>query len=223
MIYLSGIHSATIAARAATDRRIGLMMQPKSATVQHQDAYPWQALDNGAFGAWKSGKPFDAVKWQRELARVRPGPDFLFAVVPDVVGDHAATVAAWEEHASTVLALGLPAAFVLQNGCTDISQVPPDASAVFVGGDDTYKLGSDAGRVCWQAHAAGLWVHMGRVSSTKRILRALAMGCDSADGTFIRFGPHDFQLDRITRWFDAARDTGGQVTVLDLADAPGAA
>ncbi len=217
MIYLSGIHSKVIAEHAATDRRLGLMMQPKSATVQHQNLYPWQAFDNGAFGAYVQGKDFDAATWQRQLIRVRPGPDFLFAVVPDVVGDHAGTVQSWQQHAGTVLDAGLPAAFVLQNGCTDIGQVPAGASAIFIGGDDTYKLGPDAARVTWQARNAGLWTHMGRCNSAVRFRRALAMGCDSVDGTFLRFGNHARQLDRVLAWFAAGRDLGGQLHVTDVA------
>lgn len=217
MIYLSGVHSDVIAEHAATDRRLGLMMQPKSATVQHQDRYPWQAFDNGAFGAFVQGKAFDPAVWQRQIRRVRPGPDFLFAVVPDVVGDHAATVESWTQHVGTVLDLGLPAAFVLQNGCTDLTQVPVWAAAVFIGGDDAYKLGPDAARVCWQAHDAGMWTHMGRCNSARRIRRALAMGCDSVDGTFLRFGNHRRQLDRLMGFLADGRDLGGQLAVTDVA------
>lgn len=216
MIYLSGVHSATIAEAARIDHRLGLMMQPRSATIQHARHYAHAAFDNGAFGFWQRKQPFDVAGWQRQLARVERDR-LLFAVVPDVVGDHEATAAAWDQHVHPVLEQGLPPAFVLQNGCTDLDQVPLAARAVFIGGDDTYKLGSDAARVCWQARAAGLWVHMGRANSGKRLRRALAMGCDSADGTFLRFGPHTTQLARIAVWQADLDRSGAPLDLLDQA------
>jgi hypothetical protein len=217
VIYLSGVHSEAIAAYAANEPALGLMAQPRSATVQHAGMYRHHAYDNGAFGAWLRGEPFDVPGWCRQLQRLaaQGTSGLLFAAAPDVVGDHASTLAAWDEHIHAVLAAGLPPAFVLQNGCVDLEQVPLAARAVFVGGDDTYKLGPDAARVCWQARAAGLWVHMGRVNSERRWLRALAMGCDSADGTFLRFGPPAHQLRRLQVWLDAGRDSGGQLDLLD--------
>lgn len=216
VIYLSGVHSDTIATYASTEPRLGLMAQPRSATVQHVGRYTYAAFDNGAFGAWLRKEPFDVTGWQTQLARLRDS-GLLFATVPDVVSDHDATLAAWDVHVHAVLDVGLPPAFVLQNGCTDLEQVPLAARAVFIGGDDAYKLGPDAARICWQAHRAGLWVHMGRVNSTKRWLRALAMGCDSADGTFLKYGPQPFMLARLQQWLDAGRDIGAQLDVLDHA------
>ena len=80
----------------------------------------------------------------------------------------------------------LPLAFVLQDGSERPGRVPWDApglAGVFVGGSDEWKLGPDAARLVRQARARGLYAHMGRVNSEKRIQHAHSIGCTSVDGT----------------------------------------
>ena len=50
-----------------------------------------------------------------------------------------------------------------------------------------------------EAKAHGKWVHMGRVNSLKRLQYAAAIGCDSADGTYLTFGPAK-NLPRLLGW-----------------------
>jgi hypothetical protein len=42
---------------------------------------------------------------------------------------------------------------------------------------------------------------MGRVHSLDRLRAAVGIGCDSADGTFLRFGP-DTNWPRLKYWLD---------------------
>jgi hypothetical protein len=80
----------------------------------------------------------------------------------------------------------LPLAFVLQDGSERPGRVPWDApglAGVFVGGSDEWKLGPDAARLVAEARARGLYAHMGRVNSEKRIRYAISIGCTSVDGT----------------------------------------
>jgi hypothetical protein len=80
----------------------------------------------------------------------------------------------------------LPLAFVLQDGSERPGRVPWNAAglaAVFVGGSDEWKLGPDAARLVREARARGLYAHMGRVNSAKRIGYAKSIGCTSVDGT----------------------------------------
>lgn len=219
MIYLSGVVNETIASHAATQRFLGLMAQPKSHVERFVPRFTSWAADNGAFGAFLRRVPFEQAVWERWIRRLPDDP--LFVVVPDAVGDHAATAASWAGNAELVHGLDYRAAFVLQNGCVSLSQVPADADAVFIGGDDAYKLGSDAARVCWAAKERGLWVHMGRVNSRRRFLRASAMGCDSADGTFLRFGPPATQLARVDAWIAASSAEGGQLDIRELSESEG--
>ena len=217
-IYLTGVTNAAIRDYAATEPALGIMVQPRSRLLGQVAAYRHHAADNGVFGAYQRGVPFDATAWLRFLDKLPAGG--LFAVVPDVVANHQATRAAWPDYARHVIDRGHRPAFAIQNGCTDLAQVPDDAAAVFIGGDDAYKLGHQAARVAWQARRAGLWVHMGRVNSTRRWLRALAMGCDSADGTFLRFGSAAEMIPRLAQWLAVGRSVGGQLSLLDHLDTP---
>lgn len=218
MIYLTGVSNPHIEAYAKTEPALGLMAQPRSSVfsrIQHYSA--GYAYDNGAFGDHASGREFSVDQWLRGLERT-VAHRALFCVVPDVVGDHEGTVRLWAEHSQAVREVGQVPAFVLQNGCEDFAQVPDGVRAVFIGGDDIYKLSAATARICWQAKERGVWVHMGRVNSRTRFLRAWAMGCDSADGTMFRFGPPAEQLARLREWFRAGRSVGSQLDVLDLAE-----
>jgi hypothetical protein len=161
---------------------LGRLVQPRhydnmAATVAN--GRPW-AADNDCF----QGLDPDAY---RDMLHTIP-PSGLFVTVPDVVGDHEATMRRWRRWASFVRRLGHTAAFVLQDGCRSWSQVPSDAGAVFVGGTTVYKLSDDAARIVGEANRRGLWTHMGRVNTRRRIQYAKAIGCGSVDGTaFAKF------------------------------------
>jgi hypothetical protein len=133
-------------------------------------------------------------------------PNLLWVAVPDVVrcacgakehcpkehrgercgprGDAQATLerfALWHTWISH-----LPLAFVLQDGSEEPGMIPWDAAgltAVFVGGSDEFKLGPEAARLIREARRRGLYAHMGRVNSAKRIQYAKSIGCTSIDGT----------------------------------------
>src|SRR5262245_19076135 len=90
----------------------------------------WSA-DNGCFHG------FDIEACRMMWARLAGWPGCCFVTAPDVVSDHAATLALWAEWAPVVRELtgGQPLAFVAQNGATSWDDVPEDADAVFIGGD----------------------------------------------------------------------------------------
>ena len=153
------------------------------------------AADNGAFASWVNGTLFDFDRWADWLAS-KPTTS-MWAVVPDVVEDHDATLERWGEWAPVVRDLGHRPAFVLQNGCTP-SSVPADADVVFIGGDTDWKLGKTARSIVDELRSR-CWVHMGRVNSLQRLRYADAIGCDSVDGTYLAFGP-DQNLPRLMGW-----------------------
>jgi hypothetical protein len=153
------------------------------------------AADNGAFS-----DNFDEAKWWRFLeANAYAAADCLFAVAPDVVGDAAATLERSLPWLPKIRALGYPAAFVAQNGI-DATGVPWDAfDCLFIGGTTGFKLGSVARAYAAEAKARGKWLHMGRVNSERRFRYARAIGCDSADGTYLTYGP-DTNLPKLLAW-----------------------
>lgn len=73
--------------------------------------------------------------------------------------------------------------------------------ALFVGGDTRWKTGHESGALVSEAKRRGLWAHVGRVNSERRLQVAASMGCDSADGTFLKYAP-DHNWTRLVRWLD---------------------
>jgi hypothetical protein len=73
---------------------------------------------------------------------------------------------------------------------------------LFIGGSTTWKLSPNVEALVSTAKRHGKWVHMGRVNSGVRLRHAANIGCDSADGTFVAFGP-DKNIPRVKSWLDA--------------------
>lgn len=176
------------------DAPVGVMSQPGIGySLANVSQWSW-AADNGCFAA-----KWDAAKWLRWLTARAGSTSCLFAVVPDVVGDHGATLERWHQWHRTVADLGYRPAFVAQNGCTALTVPWDECGAVFLGGDNEFKLGPDAHAIVAEANRRGIWAHMGRVNSLRRMKVAKAMGCDSVDGTLLAFGP-DVHTPRLVQW-----------------------
>lgn len=204
MIYLSGVCPSELRALLPA-RDLGLMWTPRSwSEVQHVAGAAW-AADNGCFS---QGAAFDPAAWLAWLYQRDP-THALFAVAPDVVGDAAATIARSEPYYEAIWGAGFTPAFVLQDGQEDLPVPWSQVGAVFIGGSTAWKLGAAACRLAYQAKDRGVWVHMGRVNSARRLRRAAVMGCDSADGTFLRWAPRE-NVPRMRAWL-AALD--GQPTI----------
>lgn len=154
--------------------------------------------DNGCFG---KGYPGDE-KWLAWLAsNAHAAADCLFATAPDVVGDAEATLARSAPFLPLIRELGYPAALVAQDGLESLT-VPWDSfDVLFIGGTTAWKLGPAVRDLVQQAKHHGKQVHMGRVNSLRRYRYAQAIGCDTADGTFLTFGP-DINLGRLKGWIN---------------------
>jgi hypothetical protein len=211
IVYLTGVTNPKVEA-ALTDtaraHQYGLLTQPASygwGTVSRWDRW---AADNGCFAEAKGSWIGEAAwfQWLTELA-AEAGADgrarCLFAVAPDVVGDAVKTLARSLPWLKAIRSLGLPAAFVAQDGSEDLDAglIPWDElDVLFLGGSTEWKLDPErAGVVTAEANRRGIPVHMGRVNSGRRLKLAAAWGCATADGTFLAFGP-DANLPRMLRW-----------------------
>jgi hypothetical protein len=152
--------------------------------------------DNGCFG---KGYPGDE-KWLAWLeTNAHAAADCLFATAPDVVGDAEATLARSAPFLPLIRELGYPAALVAQDGLESLD-VPWDSfDVLFIGGTTEWKLSAAVRGLVKEAKERGKWVHCGRVNSLKRYRLMAAIGCDSADGTFLTFGP-DINLGRLKGW-----------------------
>jgi hypothetical protein len=148
--------------------------------------------DNGCFSA-----NWHAEKWWKWLTK-QPRT-MRFAVAPDVVTDHLQTLELFKEWGPMMTREKLPIAFVAQDGATP-KEIPwQKISAVFIGGSTEWKLSRYAVDVVEQANEFGIWAHVGRVNSYKRLRWARDIGADSADGTCLTFAP-DVNLPRLLSW-----------------------
>lgn len=167
------------------------------------------AADNGCFG---KGYPGDDEWFTWLQANAHDSASCLFAVAPDVVADASATLERSLSWLPQIRALGYPAALVAQDGLEHLDVPWDEFDVLFIGGSTEWKLGAYARVVIHEAKRRGKWVHMGRVNSEKRYRYAHALGCDSADGTYLVFGP-DINLPKLKAWLRTA-DQG----VLDLGE-----
>lgn len=152
-------------------------------------------LDNGAYS-----DKFDEAKWWKSLAdNATEAGTCLFAVAPDVVGDAAATLERSLPWLPKIRALGYPAAFAAQDGLENLDVPWDEFDVLFIGGTDGWKLGPHARALVAEARRHGKWVHMGRVNSERRYRYAHSIGCDSADGTYLTFGPN-VNLPKLLAW-----------------------
>jgi hypothetical protein len=181
------------------DGLIGYIDTPAQGNARPDDV-TWCA-DNGCFSdKWDEGK-----WWKFLVDNAHRADSCLFAVAPDVVGDAVATETRSAPWLAKIRDLGYPVAYVAQDGLEDL-ELPHDGSGwwdafdvLFIGGTTAWKLGPHARRLIAQAKARGKWVHMGRVNSEKRYRYAHSIGCDSADGTYLTFGP-DVNLPKLLTW-----------------------
>ena len=195
MLYLGTPSSDDI--RAAMSRGdLGCMTTPAQGNVI-PDGAAW-AADNGKFG---KGWPGTDGWWnwlQRTVTRYGAGL-CLWALAPDVPFDASATLAESFPWLERIRQLGIPAAFAAQDGSEDGLIPWNDFDVLFLAGSTGWKTGPAAERLSREAHQRGLKVHMGRVNSRERLTIAEWFGCDTADGTYLRFGP-DQNLPRLSGW-----------------------
>jgi hypothetical protein len=179
-LYLTGaIHPAIRPDVEAA--RVGALVTPRS-RYRIGPGWIW-AADSGCYSPATYVGDDAYLAWLARQPRTA-----LWVTCPDVVGDHAATVARSVPFAPIVRALGFLPAFVAQDGANP-GNVPWAAfGALFIGGSTAWKLGPDARALLAHARALGLPTHVGRVNSRRRF--ALFHGlADTVDGTCLAFDP----------------------------------
>lgn len=220
MIYFANPSTPAVRVAMAAGR-IGAIMTPAQGNQLLADA-PF-CIDNGC-GPGRDGRPGTGYPGDRAylelLSRLsaRGGRRCLFAVAPDVLGDAAATLARSAPFVYRIRSwFGLPVALVAQDGLEHLDVPWSWFDVLFIGGSTAWKLGGAARGLAAEAKARGKRVHMGRVNSLARLRYAAAIGCDSADGRFISFGP-SLNLPIALGWL---RDVNDQPSLFDLtADYP---
>jgi hypothetical protein len=150
-------------------------------------------MDNGGFSG------FDEGAFVRMLERFAFRPGCIFATAPDFVGDAAATRARWPFWSRLIRGLGVPPAFVAQDGIRP-SDVPwAELGALFIGGTTAFKDSIATRDLCGIAKANGVWLHWGRVNGMRRYELARKAGADSIDGSGFSRWP-DTRIPLVGEW-----------------------
>lgn len=203
MIYLSGTANYKLL-DILIERGVGLMAQPATGYERMLPRFRTWAADNGCFS---QGPRFSLAAYLAWLERLQPyAATCLFAVAPDVMGDAVATWQRSYEPLLLIREMRYRAALVAQDGFEDMTPEWDAFDALFIGGTTEWKLSRYAWDAAREARARGKWVHMGRVNSGRRITTARLMGCDSADGTYLAFGP-DKNIGKLAGWLRQMEQT----------------
>jgi hypothetical protein len=176
LIMVSGATAAV--ARIGQHPNLGVLLTPRNGNSVRwirSTGLPW-ACDNSAFAR------FEPRRFLRMLSLiVGAGP--LWVAAPDVVGDAAETLRRFRAWGPPMAEAGISVALVAQNGLT-VDQVPwTEIRCLFIGGCTAWKLSAAAGQLIAAAKDRGVWVHVGRVNSQRRLAWCLRHNVDSVDGT----------------------------------------
>ena len=140
------------------------------------------ALDNGAWSAYCTGRNWDRRAFRKAVDTLGNGADFI--VLPDIVAgglDSLFLSLEWLDRFA-----GWPGLLLLavQDGMMP-AQVMPFLSkrvGIFVGGSTEWKLAS-LPQWAELAHKLGVYIHVGRVNTARRIRYCSGFGVHSIDGT----------------------------------------
>ena len=166
-----------------------LMVTPEKPLTQ---GMPY-ALDNGAWSAFVQQRPWDRRAFESTFEKLGPGADFV--VLPDIVAggfDSLLLSLEWLDRLGNWPGLLLLA---VQNGM-EPEQVAPFLSkrvGLFVGGDTDWKL---ATLPAWArlAHRLGLYIHVARVDTARRIRYCSGFHVSSFDGSSVSRFPKTLGL-----------------------------
>ncbi len=196
MIYLSGaVRPELLGLR----KDLGVIMTPMMGNRPDLSNTLWGA-DNGCFAR---PEKFTLAGYYRFLNMMNSyRSQCLFATAPDLVGDAAATLELSYPVLPTLRNMGYRAALIGQDGMENYDLDWSSFDVFFIGGTTKWKLSHGARDMVKTAKTHRKWVHMGRVNSEARLRTASMWGCDSADGTYLCFGP-DKNIPKLLSWLNS--------------------
>lgn len=144
---------------------------------------PW-FYDNGAFGDWRAGRPFDVDTFVRDIRWIHDAldrPEFI--VLPDIVGGGLASLEASRKWIPFVRGLA-PLYLAVQDGmeASDVEPVLRRVNGLFVGGTLRWKVRTGAAWV-QLARSHEKPCHIGRCGSVRRVRWAMRIGATSIDSS----------------------------------------
>lgn len=139
------------------------------------------ALDNGAWAAYLGGRDLDTDAYQQALEKVGAAADWV--VAPDIVAGGMRSLDLTATWLPRLACLRL-VLIAVQDGMTpaDVRPFVGSGVGVFLGGSTAWKLATMQRWGDW-ADTLGVYFHIGRVNTARRIRMAHRAGADSIDGT----------------------------------------
>lgn len=172
--------------------RLGVLLTPDGWKGEGPRTVPF-VLDNGRYAVWSSGKEWSSKNFRTYLDRASEigyAPEWL--VVPDVVGNALATLEEWEKWTPRLDSYGWRLALAVQDGMTVDMAAKLDRApdVIFVGGTTEWKW-----RYAREWCSSFGRVHIGRVSTKRRLWMAQDCGAESSDSNVWRpIGRHIQEL-----------------------------
>lgn len=162
------------------DNGWGLMVSAMG--VHRTEGFNLYAIDNGAWAAYQQGHPFNVEAFEKVIEKFGDGAQFV--VVPDVVGDGAATMQLVDYWLPRLEWVGRRRLIAVQDGMepATVKDLLGPTVGIFVGGTTDWKLQT---LPSWArlADQVGCYFHVGRVNSARRIWLCRDLGVDSFDGS----------------------------------------
>lgn len=176
-------------------RAAGWRILVSATGVWRTEGFPY-CLDNGAWTAHQKGVPFDVGAFERVVAALGDGADFV--IVPDIVAGGLESLAfslGWLPQLSGLRLLAV------QDGMRteDVAPHLSDTVGIAIGGSTEWKEASMRhwGRLSMDT---GCYLHVLRVNSIRRIRMCQDAGAHSCDGTSVtRFACTLPKLDNAAR------------------------
>jgi hypothetical protein len=153
-----------------------------SAEGVHRDEGMEYAIDNGAWTAHTQQRPWDEGKFMRLIASHGERADFV--ILPDVVAGGLESLRFSESWIPRLEGIGRRRLLAVQDGMApwDVEPLLGESLGLFVGGSTDWKWRS-LPHWGFLARRAGVYMHVGRVNTTRRILECIRVGADSFDGS----------------------------------------
>lgn len=167
---------------ALRERGWGLLVS--RAGVWRTEGFDRVCGDNGAWADFKAGRTFDEDAYDRFLDwfSTQREPDWL--VLPDIVAGGLRSLDLSMRYINRCRSLTSLVLIAVQDGMTteDLSSLVGPQVGIFLGGSTAWKLATmrQWGEFCVER---GVYYHVARVNSAKRMRMAIAAGAESIDGS----------------------------------------
>jgi hypothetical protein len=146
------------------------------------EGFEHYCLDNGAWADFQAGRSFDGDAFERLIDRLGAGADWI--VLPDIVAGGIASLELSLRWSNRCLSACPMVLIAVQDGMTeaDLEHLVGRNVGIFLGGSTAWKLDTMArwGRFCARR---GVYYHVARVNTERRMWMAIAAGADSVDGS----------------------------------------